>query len=189
MLLRDDAQRVVLRDLDNGKNGHCWLYVVMQACAVDGRWPVALVERAFSHKGSDRLHKLCRAARLVAVKVLDVTRNPFILGDMTGPQVATNPDEIRRLALDYVKHIHNLVDLRNTISYMDPVGGGGGHGGTEAILALAEGIGIDLPTGQVVDSLLVEYINGSTTKRTAVHDQDKGHWSLRVPMVSYSRVF
>ncbi|CAN0166927.1 unnamed protein product [Ectocarpus sp. 8 AP-2014] len=64
---------------------------------------------------------------------------------------------------------------------MDPILGGGGHGGPEAICALAEGLGIDLLMGRDVD-VWEEYVNGSTTKRMALHDADGGHWSLQVFM-------
>ncbi|CAN0416994.1 unnamed protein product [Ectocarpus sp. 12 AP-2014] len=66
--------------------------------------------------------------------------------------------------------------------YMDPDGGGGGHGGTEAIRALAEGFGIDLPMGREVD-VKTEFIEGST-KRMALHNPDAGHWSLQVFMTN-----
>eukprot|EP00752_Nemacystus_decipiens_P006270 g5654.t1 len=165
--------------MDNGKNRHCWIYVVMQAYAVDGGWPIALVERAFSLTGSDRLFNLCADARRLAVAVLDVSQDPMIIGGMKGPRVATDPEAIQRLALDYTADINNPVDLRNTMLYMDHVGGGGGHGGMEAIRALAEGFGTDLPMGREVD-VLTEYINESTTKRMALHDPHAGHWSLQV---------
>eukprot|EP00752_Nemacystus_decipiens_P006271 g5655.t1 len=106
-------------------------------------------------------------------------RDPMIIGGMKGPRVATDPEAIQRLALDYTADINNPVDLRNTMLYMDHVGGGGGHGGMEAIRALAEGFGTDLPMGREVD-VLTEYINGSTTKRMALHDPHAGHWSLQV---------
>ncbi|CBJ32726.1 conserved unknown protein [Ectocarpus siliculosus] len=66
--------------------------------------------------------------------------------------------------------------------YMDPDGGGGGHGGMEAIRALAEGFGIDLPMGREVD-VDTAFIEGAT-KRMALHDPDAGHWSLRVFMTN-----
>lgn len=182
----DDAQQVVVHDMDNGANGHCWIHVAAQAYAVDGGWPVDLVERAFSQKGSDRLYNLSAAARRLTVAVLDVSEDPLIsgvIGAMTGPQVGTDPEAIRGLALDYRKSINHPADLRNTILHMDPILGGGGHGGPEAIRALAEGLGIDLPMGRDVD-VWEEYVNGSTTKRMALHDADGGHWSLQVFMVS-----
>lgn len=167
--------------MNNGKNGHCWVYVPMQAYAVDGGWP-ALVESAFSHKRSDRLYNLCGSARSLAVAVLDVSLDPVIIGarNMKGPRVATDPDLTRRLALNYDVDIDNPVDLRDTMLYMDPILGGGGHGGTEAVRALAEGLGIELLIGEEVD-VDAEYIKGST-KRMALHDP--GHWSLQVFMVS-----
>lgn len=168
--------------LPNGKNGHCWIYVVMQAYAIDGGWPVALVGDAFSHKGSDRLYNLCRSARSLAVAVLDVSLDPVITAarNMKVPRVATDPDLVRRLALDYNAHINNTDDLRDTMDYMDPGGGGGGHGGQEAIHALSVGLGIELFSGEKVD-VDVKYVNGST-KRAALHEP--GHWSLRVFTVS-----
>lgn len=181
----DDTRQVVVHDMRNGKNGHCWVHVATQAYAVDGGWPVDLVERAFSRKGSERLYNLNAAARLLTVAVLEVSKNPVItgvIGAMTGPQVATDPLTIQRLALDYKKHIHNIDDLRNTILYMDPFLGGGGSAGQEAILALAEGLGIDLHMGPEED-VWEAYINGDATKRVALHDNG-GHWSLQVLMVS-----
>ena len=172
-----------MHDMDNGKNGHCWIYVVMQAFAVDGGWPVTLTESALSHLGGDRRYNLCRAARLLAASVVNVTQDPMIIGGLTGPQVAFDKEEIQRLALNYRAKINNPVDLRNTMLYMDPVRGGGGHGGMEAIRALAEGVGIDLPMGPEVE-VLTAYCNGSTAKRVALIDEDAGHWSLQVFMVS-----
>lgn len=155
----------------------------MQACALDGGWPVALVEDTFSRKGSDRLYNLCRSARDLAVAVLDVSLDTVITGarNMKGPRVATNPGLVRRLALDFNADINNPDDLRDTMSYMDPRGGGGGHGGQEAIHALSVGLGIELIMGTTEVDVDAEYTKGSTT-RMALHQP--GHWSLRVFTVS-----
>eukprot|EP00752_Nemacystus_decipiens_P006176 g5573.t1 len=40
----------------------------------------------------------------------------MIIGGMKGPQVATDPEAIQRLALDYTADINNPVDLPNTMS-------------------------------------------------------------------------
>lgn len=182
----DGTHEVVVHGMDNGKNGHCWIHVVLQALALEGGLPLALVQSAFSQKGGDRLYNLNAAARRLTVAVLGSTKNGNICGlvaAMTGPEVGTDTDKIRRLALDYTKHIHNAADLRNTIEYMDPILGGGGHGGEAAILALAEGVGIVLHIGSEVQ-VWKEYIDGSTTKHMALLDENAGHWSLQVYMVS-----
>ncbi|CAM9611877.1 unnamed protein product [Ectocarpus sp. 4 AP-2014] len=58
---------------------------------------------------------------------------------------------------------------------MDADGGGGGHGGTRAILALSEGFGIDLAMGRAAN-VLPEYVDGATMKFAAIHKD--GHWTL-----------
>jgi len=182
----DDTYQVFVHDMNNGKKGHCWIDTVLQARAIGGGWSVGLVEDTFSRTDCARLFDLRASARHLTVAALFASKDPMITGAleaMTGPQVGTDPRSIQRLALDYTKSINHPGDLRNTILYVDPTLGGGGHGGTEAVRALAEGLGIDLPMGRDVD-VWEEYINGSSTKRMALHDANKGHWSLQVFMVS-----
>lgn len=186
-----DTQGVFLHDMDNGKNGHCWIYVVLQALALEGGFPLATVESAFSQKRSDRLYNLCYAARRLTVAVLASSRPSdkdniisALVGAMTGPKKGTSPMLIRRMALDYKVNIENLVDLNNTILYMDPKLGGGGNAGELPIRALAKGVGIELPAGPQED-VLSGYINGTTTaQHMALLDEKAGHWSLQVLIVS-----
>lgn len=157
--------------------GHCSFEVAGQALAIEGGWSVDLVERAFSAGDSEQLTRLRAALRRLTVSVLNGSENPAITDDMGGLQTARDEDAIRRLALDYRQHIRNPDDFRNVVLYMDPEGGGGGHGDIRAILVLAEGLGIDWYL-----DVLAEYVNGSTRKYMALHDD--GHWALVVLNVS-----
>lgn len=146
-----------LRGVGNDGEGHCAFEVAAQAFATGEGWMVDLVERAFLAGDGEQLFRMHTALRRLAVAVIDVFKNTMIIGDMTGPQVTTDPGAIQRLALEYTEPINNRDDLRNTILYMDPIGGGGGHGGMEAIRALSEGLGIDLAMGRKLD-VQTEYV-------------------------------
>ena len=172
-----------LRGVGNGGEGHCAFEVAGQAFAVGEGWPIDLVERAFVAGDNKHLFRLHTALRLLTIAVFNVSENPMVTEDMEGPQTARGEDGIRRMALNFRQHITNPVDFRDAVLYMDPVGGGGGHGGTRAILALSEGLGIDLPMGRKLD-VQTEYVNGSTRKCMALHDEVKGHWSLVIVNVS-----
>lgn len=168
----------VLRHMRNGGKGHCCFETVAQALAIQEGWKVDVVERAFTTGDSEQLFRLHWALRRLTVEVFDSSENDTIIGDMTGEKTAHDEAAIRRLALDYNQHITNADDFRNVVLYMDPKLGGGGSGDTRAMLALSEGIGVDLPNGPVAN-VLAQYVNGSTSQCMALHNGD-GHWSLAV---------
>lgn len=172
-----------LRGMENGGNGHCSFETVAQAYALAEGWAVDLVERAFVHGDPEQLYRLRVALRRLTIAVFDVSENPMVTGDLQGPQTAHDEDAIRRMALNFRQKIKHPTDFRNVVGYMDPVGGGGGHGGMRAMLALSEGLGFDLAMGRK-DDVLAEYIDGSTEECMALHDPAKGHWSLVVLNVS-----
>lgn len=175
-----------LRGLSNGGNGHCWLEVVAQACAIEEGWCVDLVERAFSARDSERLFRVRAALRRLTTKVFNLTENPNILQGFGGPRTALNQRDVRRLALNFHQDITNADDFRDVVEYMDAGGGGGGHGDTRAILALSEGLGIDLAMGRAAN-VLPDYMDGATMKFAAVHKD--GHWTLVELDVSFACVF
>eukprot|EP00752_Nemacystus_decipiens_P015188 g13524.t1 len=169
---------VYLRSMKNGGKGHCCFETVAQAFAIGEGWDVDLVERAFTAGDSKQLFRLHSALRRLTIEVFDAPRNDMIIGGMTAEQTAHDEAGIRRLALDYNQCITSADDFRNVVLYMDPELGGGGHGGMRALLALSEGLGVDLHMGQQVD-VLAQYGNGSTRKCMALQNGD-GHWSLVV---------
>lgn len=175
-----------LRGLSNGGMGHCWLEVVAQACAIEEGWAVDLVERAFSAGDRTRLFRVRAALRLLTIRAFNSTKNLNILEGFGGPRTAVDERDIRRLALDFNKDVANADDFRDVIEYMDAEGGGGGHGDTRAMLALSEGLGIDLAMG-TSKNVLKDYRDGDTLERAAIHDG--GHWALVTLDVSFSCVF
>lgn len=175
-----------LRGLSNGGKGHCWLEVVAQACAIEEGWDADLVERVFSAGEKERLFRVRTALRHLTIKVFNLTENPLILEGFGGPRTAFSQRDTRRLALNFRQDVTNADDFRDTVLYMDADGGGGGHGGTRAILALSEGLGIDLGMGPSAN-VLAEYVDGATWKCAAIHGD--GHWTLVALDVSFSCVF
>lgn len=99
----------------------------------------------------ERLFRLHASLRRLTVAAFNVSENDMITGDFGGKQTARDEDAIRRLAVDPHVHIRNKEDFRNVVLYMDPIGGGGGHAGERALLALSKGLGIDLAMVQELD--------------------------------------
>ncbi|CBJ33596.1 conserved unknown protein [Ectocarpus siliculosus] len=161
--------------LERGR--HCWLEVVAQGYAIGEGWAPDLVERAFTNGDRERLFRIRTAIRSLTIKVFNVTKNPLIREGLDGPETACDEDAIRRLALNFHQDPTNMDDFRSVIDYMDHDGGGGGHGGMRAMLALCEAFGFDLAMGPEMSGL-VEYVEGSTEKCMELHC--KGHWNLVV---------
>lgn len=166
-----------------GPKGHCWIDVVLHAFAIGEGWGVRLVEYALSAAGdSEKLARLRTASRRLTIVAFDASGDPVIREGLNGTRAASTPRETLNFALDYKQPINHPDDFHAAISYVDPVGGGGGHGGVRAVRALAEGLGVrDLGIGRGIDAQ-AESVEGSTRKCMAVCEN--GHWTLAVLNVS-----
>lgn len=165
----------------NSAKGNCWADIVAQKYAIGEGWAMDLVERAFTNGDRERLFRLHTALRQLTIEVFNTTTNGTILDGFSGPQTAYNERDIRRLALNSNQRVKNANDFRNTVLYMDPVGGGGGHSDDRGIHALCEGFGVHSDMGPK-DYVQAAYIDGSTDKFMAQHDD--AHWTLVVLHVS-----
>lgn len=171
------------RPLDNGAQGHCAFEVPAQACALQHGWHLDTVERAFkAGSRSDQLRRIRTLLRRLTIEVFNTSANAAITDGLKGKQKAVTDHEIKKLAQNYPERIRNKKDFINTVLWEHIDSGGGGHGDERVVLALAEGLDIDLPYGES-DDVLAAFIEGSKKKYMAFNNGD-GHWGLKVQWVS-----